>query len=734
MQIPLDFTPPLIIHHKQAVRFGGRILDYSGRASDRERRHVFLGRDHVPLSMTDRELLLAIQAGEMRFLDGEQIATAEAGGDRPPQTLALADDTAIETAKRRLAYCREWVRRGRPSRSTAVLAMIAADVAEERGETAPSPRTLQRWINAWLECAKALDALLPGIGGNRDDRLSPIARDLLRDTVERFYLVDTRPSARVVHRHVRSAFEEYNAPLPESDRLPIPSLKAVYGQIDTIDGFTLLYSRHGARKAAHAFAPKGSGPVVERHNQAWEIDHSKVDAIVIDEATNLPIGRPTVTVILDRYSRVIVGCRIGWEAPGANVVLDCLREAVLPKDDLLAQVPDMRGPWPCFGVPEVIHADQGREFKSRSFIEACLSIGTDVEYTPVLKPWYKGRVERFFRTLSRQVFHRVPGTTFANIFERNNEQIPDTVACVTLAELRDYAVRWIVDVYHRTPHRALGGRSPLDLWAESVRKHGITPPPAPDVAAVKLARTVYRRPQRYGIEVEGLLYNSADVASIRARPNAPTVVKVRVDTQDLTRIWVLDPATGQFIEVPIHASMRGLVQGISLDKHIRARAMQRENAARYGGAEGLKLAHSELDKGMAALQTRDGLTNRAKAARYWEKLTRAAPPEDAPAFDPVASARSIVDDLPGGMAPAGTASGDIALQDMDVDDVVETPAAEEADGSQKRGRTSGTAAEGAPEASPGIAPYVPPPDADDLDALLQRTGVRLVQGVKGDAE
>jgi putative transposase len=719
MGVLAKYAPAISLPAGQVVRFDGRLLDYKGRAADAQRQHVFLGRDGVPMSMTDAELLAVARKGDLVLVSEEQVALEEGRRDTPPPCLALASDDDLAEARRKEDYCREWRRAGRPARSCIYLAAIAAAVAARRGEAnPPSPRTFMRWITNWVACGEHIDGLLRERGGNRDDRLEGEARDLLRTTVEKHYLVDVRPTGYAVHQQVETAFERHNEVLPEEDRLPIPSRKATYRQIREIDLYTLEYCRHGASRANHRFRPVGDGPVVERHNQAWEVDHTTVDAIAIDAVTGMPIGRPIVSVILDRFSRVVVGFRIGWERPSANVVLDCTGIAIGPKDDLLARHQVVRGPWPCFGVPELIVTDQGREFKSRSFIEACLSFGIDVEHTPILKAWYKGRVERFFGTLTRSVFHRVPGTTFADIFERNGERIPETVAMLTLPELHELTLRWIVDIYHRRPHRALGGRSPLDVWSESVRRHGIALPPGKEETSARLARTVFRKPQRYGIEVDGLIYNSAEVAGLRIRPGAPRAVKVHVDAANLTRIWFTDPEDGRRVEVPILRSMLGLVQGISLDKHQMARAMQRQNPELLAGEAGLRRAYRALDDALARNLAQDGLTNRQRAASAWEKFNRVRLVEDAPAFDIEGSAEPVVDpDV-----------ADDILADTEPAAAQEKPAA----AGKRRGAPLTIAAAPVADDVADATVEALMSDEDDPDALIAELGMRITETSKED--
>lgn len=738
-------VPPINIPLGQLVRWDGRLMTARGRARDRFRSHVFVDQDNVPVTMTDREFVDRQMVGRLRLVSQDELSREEK--DLPPRTLDLASPEDLKEVERRLHYIRAWDRAGRPPRDEDGVGGILEDVAARRGETAPSARTFARWVANWMLVGEKPEGLLPGRGGNREDRLAAV-RHLLRETIETHYLVDTRPTATAVHRRVEDAFEQYNAPLAPEERIPVPSLMAVLRQIREIDQYTLDFCREGPRVAAHRYRPVTSGPVAERHNEVWEMDHTRVDAIVVDENTGLPISRPWVTVIIDRATRAVMGFRIGFEPPSAYSALDCLRIAAMPKHELLATVSDIRGTWPVMGLPRVLMTDQGKEFKAKSFVEACLALGIDVEYAPILKAWYKGRIERFFRTLSRDVFHRVPGTTFSNFFALNGEVVPERVAVVTLPELRSYTLLYIADVYMRRPHRALAGRSPQQLWDQSVASHGIRPLPTLEQLFRLTSLTVWRKPQRYGLEFEGLVYNSGDVAGFRIRPGRPDVVRVRVDPHDLSRVWFTDPDSGEAKQVPIVPAMRPLVAGISLEKHRLARALQRQNPERLAGEAGLKRAHRILDVAMNLKANGDGLRNRAKAARYWEALTQSRPPEDAPAFDVGRSSKSLIEEVMdehgsfadgprGGMAPAPEADPrDDGDNGAGGDDESGDGAPADPHPAPKPVRPRGGAAATADRhlSSPVLwpGPTTPEDDGgeDDLDAIVRGLGLRMTGGVK----
>ena len=550
-----------------------------------------------------------------------------------------------------------WERAGRPSRTATGLGPVVEGEFERRKALAtegrhvegkaPSTRQVQRWISDWLASGSDIEMLVPQTAnqGNVADRLHPKARQILEDTVEERYLVTTRPTAVAVHKHVTKAITLYNEPLPEKDHLQVPSVTSVRRTIRRIDEYTLLCTRFGRRKADIKYRPTGSSPQTTRHNEVWEIDHTTVDLIVIDADSGMPIGRPTVTVVIDRHTRMVTGVHIGFDPPGTFPTMECLRNAILPKGELVNGL-GLACNWPCMGTPDLLVPDQGKEFKARSFIEAMLTLGVDVQYTPVLKAWYKGKIERFFRTLCMDLFHRVPGTTFSDIFDRNKEVAPETIAICTLAELWKETINYIVDVYHQRRHRGLG-ISPLEAWNRSIEIHGMKPLPDPDRVTTALSHVAYRVPQHYGIQYEGLLYNSADVAGVRIRPGKTKPVRIAIDARDLSEIQFLDPEDNVWCRVPIQASLAPHVEGVSLEKHKMARALQRANLARLAGTAGMIKAYTMLDDNMQKLSGESGLANRRKAARYWQALIATKRPEEPAAFDVEESGRSLVDDLYG---------------------------------------------------------------------------------------
>jgi putative transposase len=122
------------------------------------------------------------------------------------------------------------------------------------------------------------------------------------------------------------------------------------------------------------------------------------------------------------------------------------------------------------------------------------------------------------------------------------------MAALTLAELETWLALAIAGKYHQEIHATLR-QSPMQRFAT-----GLTAPPAPlsDPKAflVDFLPLVRRRIQRRGFVVDHIAYFSDALRPwIAARETAPPFL-IRRDPRDLSRIWVLEPGTHFYVEVP----------------------------------------------------------------------------------------------------------------------------------------------------------------------------------------
>ena len=94
----------------------------------------------------------------------------------------------------------------------------------------------------------------------------------------------------------------------------------------------------------------------------YEIDATIADIILVsDHDRNQPVGRPTVYIVIDVFSRLIVGWYIGFENPSYVTAIQALHVALSDKSKIFNDLEIETGSfaWPTPGLPEAILADRG---------------------------------------------------------------------------------------------------------------------------------------------------------------------------------------------------------------------------------------------------------------------------------------------------------------------------------------------------------------------------------------
>ncbi len=318
--------------------------------------------------------------------------------------------------------------------------------------------------------------------------------------------------------------------------------------------------RRGQRRQAQAlYRPlQGAFPNAEWPLAVVQIDHTPCDVIVVDDVDRLPIGRPWITLAIDVFSRMVVGFYITLDRPSALSVGLCLSHAILPKDAWLAKL-NIDTPWPLWGVMDVVHADNAKEFRGKLLQRACEDYGIDLHWRPVAQPHFGGHIERLCGTLN-QALHTLPGSTFANPTERG-EYPAEAKAALTLSELECWLAVYITEVYHQRLHKGIG-LPPLKKYEQGVFGDGRRPgrglPPRPtDPDRIRLDFMPYleRTIQPYGLQIDYIVYyhdvlkpwlNAAEPATRGAK----RTFIIRRDPRDISVVYFYDPELKQYFEIP----------------------------------------------------------------------------------------------------------------------------------------------------------------------------------------
>lgn len=174
---------------------------------------------------------------------------------------------------------------------------------------------------------------------------------------------------------------------------------------------TVMRARRGKRAADLKYAMVSHGPISAFPGEVLEIDAHQLNVIVVDGRTGLPLGRPWITSAIDRCTRMIVGFHISIEPPSSLTIAACLRNAIAPKNYMLAQRPHIGHEWPCWGVPCLVVVDNALENKAEFLLEAAEEIGFHIHFAPSRTPEYKGKIERWHGTLGMNFSDLLPGAT-----------------------------------------------------------------------------------------------------------------------------------------------------------------------------------------------------------------------------------------------------------------------------------------------------------------------------------
>lgn len=440
----------------------------------------------------------------------------------------------------------------------------------------PKPRTLLGWMRRYVASGCDPLALRDRYDrcGNKRDRFPAEAAALLHQEVVK-YASDKRPSKAKVVLDVKARFYLANRErASEGSRpLPVPQRKAILRAINRLDPFTVCCGRHGPEAAKKIFGVVGRRQIVLRPLErvgadAWEIDlHSLAISTgaweALDEKTRDRVKkvRRRLIVFLDEATRCVVAMRIAKTEDSA-AGLAALQMVTMDKGEFADAVGALSS-WHQHGGVETFAVDQGAPFIDGRFRAAVTDMGARLEIGPAGVPKLRGRIERLFGTIALQLMPRLSGRTFSNVVEKGDYD-SEANAALTDDDLAEVLVRYIVDIYHRTPHEGLGGETPADAWERLTGRYGVLPPPDSEIRRAVFGIPLERTITDSGIKVLGNDYTCPEIAD-RFLHSRKRDVDVRLDPEDIGTISVnLD---GQWLPVP--CVVRAF-DGVTLHTWIRA--------------------------------------------------------------------------------------------------------------------------------------------------------------------
>jgi putative transposase len=280
-------------------------------------------------------------------------------------------------------------------------------------------RTAQRWVKQYHR-----NGLAGLVRKARADKEVAKSYSRYQQIIEGYALQKPRLSAAAIYRKVIA----FAAQLGERP----PSYSTVYASIKQMEPSLITLAHEGSRAYSDSF------DLIHRReseapNAMWQADHTELDVWITCE--NGEPKKPWLTIILDDYSRAVAGYSLSFNAPSAIHTALALRQAIWRKES---------PGWHVCGIPEVLYTDHGSDFTSRHLEQVAVELKIRLVFSGVRRPRGRGKIERFFETLSQVFLSRLPGfSPKENGAHR---------AKLRLSDLARELELFLVKEYHLTPH------------------------------------------------------------------------------------------------------------------------------------------------------------------------------------------------------------------------------------------------------------------------------------------
>lgn len=513
--------------------------------------------------------------------------------NRPPamvtdlSSLANADKKVLE---RRMKYVRavrkRQLTRGQRSKIEEVIPEIAEKLKDEKP---PSCSTLLGWMRQFELSSMNPAALLSGNRCRRRNRRThPLIDELIERKLRGVYLTRARHTLKHTLEQIRVAAKKLHQSGKLTPQEASVSLSTVSRRLGEFPPYDIDRARFGLNYARAKYRTTVEGVQVNRVLERMECDHALLNWVILCDRTGLPLGRPTLTIVLDSLSGYVVGFYVSFYGPGLTSVLNVLKNTIRPKDELAAAAGTTQ-PWIAFGIGETLLLDNGLEFHSPQFQLAAWELGMDIEYCRVRTPWLKPKVERFFANLDH--FSLTRGRVrkpMSNVLNIN----PKEDAAITFSDFVKGLIRFIVDVY---PFELNSRRlmTPFECFKEGLE---MLPPPAfltsfeqLDLIAA-MSKTLTVGPG--GVELPGLSYSSTELRHLKHEVGSKFKTLVKWNPDDMSFIYLQDPSSKQWMPVP---SIRSdYTDDLSWVQHRLIRKHAKDNHVSGGGYEQLIRSRQEL--------------------------------------------------------------------------------------------------------------------------------------------
>jgi hypothetical protein len=252
----------------------------------------------------------------------------------------------------------------------------------------------------------------------------------------------------------------------------------------------------------------------------YQIDATVADVYLVSSFNrNWIIGRPVIYVVIDVFSRMVVGLYVGLEGPSWLGAMMALANTASDKVSYCKQygVEITKDDWDCHYLPQTLLADRG-ELEGYNVERLISAFNMKVENTPPYRADWKGIVEQHFKIIHTKVKPFLPGSVDRDVIVRGDRDYR-LDATLTLEEFTSVIIRCVL--YHNNHHWLKHYNQdemmiqdevaliPRELWKWGIKnRFGKLRSYSEDIVKLHLLPTAKARVTYKGIEFKKMRYSS----------------------------------------------------------------------------------------------------------------------------------------------------------------------------------------------------------------------------------
>lgn len=494
---------------------------------------------------------------------------------------------------------------------------LDAEKSKQRVAGKPSVSTVEVWLRKYRKSDAnpyvLLDRRALVLRPKRTDAEVESAVDQI---LTQHYLKLRGVTVRQAHRLIAIEIKRLND--ERGARLLTPSESSVLRRVQSIPSYVRDVKRIGMSYARNKWRYSLRGDQSTRILERVEIDHTLLDIWVLDPRTGIPLGRPWITLVIDRFSGYLLGLYISFYGPSVATVASAIKESIRPKDEYTALLKSPQLAWTAMGCAECYVVDNGLEFHAKQFQRIAWELRSDLIYNPVRSPWYKAAIERAIMESNRALpLHGKVHRPLQNAVRIN----PEKSAAIMFDDLCTCMMEWASQVHPLSIHPKTLVR-PWDLWEEG---RAMTPPPQlpSDLSGLDLmcGLGTQRRVDGDGVFFNYLRFNSPQLQEYRRSTGTLLRTEVRFNPEDLRQVFVHLPNTRSWLAVPLQRSMFPSEQPLSLIQLQVLRAEAGRKLTKGNAAEMFEAALTRLNERWQEATQRGTSKRKASALTRLQGMT-----------------------------------------------------------------------------------------------------------------